>query len=153
MNLTLTLDSADPQDCELAFELLRSLREYGRRAPATTPPQEPFDAVTRRPIIDICRELLDSSEYGGTRLQIVQAIAEGSPLVRREEIYGLAMKISPDKDPGRVVGGLHKSLETSWKRLGGPGVFFSTTKAGFWMDRATADAVLSVLVSEGTETS
>jgi hypothetical protein len=151
MNMTLTLDPTDRRERDLAMEMLRALGEgSSNRPPKATAAKS--RSVESKSVTEICRELLDADEYGRTRLQIVRAIAEASPKPSpREAVYGVAEEISPDKDPGRVVGGLHKSLETSWKRLGGPGVFFRTQRTGFVMDSDVAKAVLGVLGSKEDE--
>jgi hypothetical protein len=147
MPLLLSFDPANPHETRQAVtvaaqaqgttpaELFGRLFADGERGVAEA-------AEIRR----LCLRMLDPSRYGSTRRGLVRVIAEAAPNeVSREDLYAAAAAIDPTKNAGQVVGGLHGNLEQSWRSLGGPGVFVTTTPTGFSMRAELADVVLSVL--------
>ena len=99
----------------------------------------------------LCEQMLDPRRYGDTRRGLVRAIAEASPAeASRQTVYEVAAVIDPDKNPGQMVGGLHGNLETSWRSLGGPGEFLTTSPTGFRMRPELAAVVLEVLDGQQT---
>ncbi len=101
---------------------------------------------TSAPLVRLCQRMLDPARYGETRRGLVRVIAEGSPAeVPRETLYAAANAIDSTKNSGQVVGGLHGNLEQTWRSLGGPGAFVTTTPTGFTMRVDLAEVVLAVL--------
>ena len=73
--MTLTFNPSDRRDRDLAMNVLRSLESERERSSTDHPVPSGGENVA----VEICRELLDSGEYGETRIDIVRAIALASP--------------------------------------------------------------------------
>jgi hypothetical protein len=95
------------------------------------------------------REMFADATYGPTRLRLVRMIAQASPgTIAKSDLYRVAAEINPNRTQYLAVGGLHASLNRSWRRLGGQGKFFTTSASGFTMRPEVATMVLDILTDE-----
>ena len=133
--MQVTFDLDNPND----RARVRKLLDEADRVPSA-------DALDQRALERQVRELLQGEQYGDTRRRLVRLIATASPrTISKEQVYRAAAEINAGRTQNLAVGGLHSSLERSWKRVGGVGKFFETSSAGFTMRPEIASTVLKVL--------
>src|SRR4051794_20602837 len=131
--MQITFELSSPSDRALVRGLLDQAEQEGS---AQGHSDESADVASQ------VRAMFDRQPYGETRHRLVRMIAEASPAAASKSvIYSAAIELKPGKNPSLILGGLHSSLERSWRSVGGQGMFFDTTASGFMMRPNVAEAV------------
>lgn len=125
MNLTMCFDPADPTDLLTVRALLDALDGL----------DNPVDASEPMPLEHIVRELLAKDRYGRGRLRYAALVARKAPnpATADEVLDHFTKNVSDGKNPHKAIGGTHRSLEKTWKVLGGQAyspAFIVTDKSG-----------------------
>lgn len=143
MQTTITFNPLDLQERDSIRHLLDVLDSA---APTVEDSPMPLD--------ELVAVLLDKEKYGHTRKSYAGLVALNSPEATPgpDVMKIVASTLEEGKDTNKAVGGAHRSLEQSWKSLGGQAyspVFIRTDASGAHsMDPDVAEAVKGYLVDE-----
>lgn len=138
--MQITFELSSPSDRALVRDLLDKAEREASGSGHTAESGDGGD-VERQ-----VREMFERQPYGDIRHRLVRMIAEASPAsVSKTDVYAAANELSPGKNPSLILGGLHSSLERSWRSVGGRGMFFDTSLTSFNMSPRVAKATLAVL--------
>lgn len=140
MNITLSLNPTDPSDLRAARSVLDALESI--ESP------ESGDVV---PLDQIVRALLDKDTYGFGRLGYAGLVALNAPdpTPAADVLQHFIDNGTAGKDPNKAIGGTHRSLEKTWRAIGGSAyspMFISNDKSGaHCMTPEVGDAVRDYL--------
>lgn len=143
MQTTLTFDPTNPEERRLALQIIESLDGL-----------DPAAATPTLPLRELVAVLLDKEKHSDARKQYAGLVALNcpEPTPSTDVVQVMSQTIDAGKDPNKAVGGTHRSLEQTWKSLGGQvysPMFITTDASGAHsMDPAVAEAVKAYLIDE-----
>jgi hypothetical protein len=145
--MNLSFDPNDPEDVATALRSLQQLSST--RWPDRPPGEVDLPAV--------CEKLVSGESR--TRRTLLQQLAEaGEAGMPKQALYINAVSMSPGAQPrtepemfqrgGQIVGGLVRSIDATWRRLGGEAVVGSLVTHdddAYWLNPEAAQLILDAL--------